>query len=250
MNRRRARPRWPRLLVALGLGAVLAVILFLGWLAYSLNGGWPLPRTDPHDPRVEAAHDRWAPAFEDLHAVMVAELETAGLVVLSVNEVDTCREGETNWKRRDAYGLRCSLTWQAVLGGPAGDPTRMVTADHETAETRSERSGGPDGTQTLLSTLGSFEEASQQLASASYYGRIEVGEEHQPVRLEAFATRAPREYPTDDPIHTSGDVVRAATGPDVPELEQIQREWVRPAGSLEDARWLVRLTERVDYFAR
>lgn len=233
-----------------GAGVLAGVGLMIGWLAYSLNGGWPLPHTDPDDPRVEAAHARWAPAWEERHAAMVAELEAAGLVVLSVREVDSCQEGETNWKRRDPHGLWCTLTWEALLRASAGDPTGTVTAVHEMARSRSDPSAGPDGLATLLSNLESYDEESEQIGLVSYYGRMSVDGEDRTVRLEAYATRSPDEYVFEGPRVPFGGVVRAESGSTTQELERIQQEWVRSPGPLAASPWLVRLTEHVDYFAR
>lgn len=239
-----------RALVVAGIAALAGVGVLVGALAYQLNGGWPLPRTDPDDPRVEAAHARWAPAWEERHAGMVGDLEAAGLVVLSVNELDSCREGEASWKRRDPYGLRCSLTWQAVLGAPAGDPTGTVSAVHEVAQAHSDPDAGPDGLATLLSSLESFEEGDTQVAQVAYYGTLVVDGEGGTTRLEAFATRAPRDSFADAPDGSYGDVVRAAGGPPDHELARLHREWAEPAVPVGEARWLVRLTDRVDYFSR
>lgn len=239
------------MLLALGGGAVLAFVLVIGWVAFQLNGGWPVPRTDPDDPRIEAALERWTPVWQERHEAMVAELEAAGLVVLAVNEVDFCREGQNNWKVRDGYGLRCSQTWQVVLGAPAGDPTTTVTAVHEVAEAASEASvtsEGPGTRDTFLSNLGYVGKDSTRVPSAYYDGRLSLDGDSQPVRLKAYATRAPQDYATDQVIVTYG-LERSSTGPGVRELEQIQGQWVG-TGRLEQARWLVQLTDSVDYFTR
>lgn len=239
-----------RALVVAGIAAIAGVGVLVGALAYQLNGGWPLPRTDPDNPRVDAAHARWAPAWEERHAGMVAELEAAGLVVLSVTELDSCQEGETNWKRRDAHGLWCTLTWEALLEAPAGDPTGTVTAVHEVAQARTDPGAGPDGLATLLTNLGSFDEGDDQVGLVSYYGRMAVEGETRIARLEAFATRAPAEHVLERLHVPFRALVRASSGPTDEELERLRQEWVRRPGPLSEAPWLVRLTDHVDYFSR
>lgn len=251
MTGRRRLPRWAWVLLAFGGGALVAVILGVSWLAYSFNGGWPLPQTDPHDPRVEAAHERWAPAWDERHASMLAELEAAGLQVLAVNGTDTCREGETNWKRRDPYGLECRLTWQVILGAPAGDPASTVATVHEMAQARGEASAGTSHGSTFLSNLDHVEEDSRQVSSVTYTGSMRVDGDSRSTRLEAYARREVKDdYTADEVIYTWGDAVRSRTGPTAPELVSIERDWVGEPARIQDAPWLVRLTDQVSYFAR
>lgn len=251
MTGRRRLPLWLWTVVGFGGGALLAVGIFVAWLAYTFNGGLPLPHTDPHDPRVDAAHDRWKPVWDERHDEMLAEVEAAGLEVLAVNETDTCREGETNWKRRDPYGLECRLTWQVVLGAPAGDPTGTVTAVHEMAQARGEPSADTDHGSTLLSNLRDLEKDSRQIGSITYTGSMTVDGDSRSTRLEAHARReAQDDYVNDEVIYTWGDAVRSRTGPSATEMVTIEQGWVGEHARIQDARWLVRLTDTVSYFAR
>lgn len=251
MPRPRRLPPWLRLLGGLAVGTVLVAVIGFAWLAYSLNGGLPLPHTDPDDPRVDAAHDLWRPVWDARHEEMLSELETAGLQLLAVNETDTCHEGETNWKRRDPYGLECTLTWQVIVGAPAGDPTGTVTAVHEMAQARGEASASTDHASTFLSNLRHVEEDSRQVASVTYTGSMTVDGDSRSTRLEAYARReAKDDYLGDQVIYTWGDAVRSRTGPSAAEMVTIERDWVGEQAPIQDARWLVRLTDTVSYFAR
>src|SRR5699024_4479416 len=139
----------------------------------------------------------------------------------------SCQEGETNWKRRDPHGLWCTLTWEALLRAPAGDPSGTVTAVHEVAEPRSDPGAGPDGTATLLDNLESYDEEDEQVGLVSYHGRMTVEGEGRTVRLEAYATRAPEDYVFARPRVPFGGVVRSGSGSTAQELDEIRQEWVR-----------------------
>lgn len=115
--------------------AMLIVLLAVGWVWWSLSGGWDgiRPAAQPDDRRVVQAREDGAQPLAEL-ADPVEDALAAGGAGAGRAEVEGCRQGQNNWKVTDGYTLSCAQA--TVLAATSATSTVQGTADDVDARLR------------------------------------------------------------------------------------------------------------------
>lgn len=115
--------------VAWVLGSVvLLVLLGVGWLTWTLSGGWDgiRPAAQPDDRRVVEAREAGSEPLAVLADPVEDALAEGGGGVGRV-EVEGCEEGQNNWKIQDGWTLSCAQA--SVLAATSAASSVQAAAD-------------------------------------------------------------------------------------------------------------------------